>query len=129
MQQNPKVVLPTRSIPPPIISILRLLIVRLLILLHFSALAHILRLLGIVKVASVRVPGSWRLVPNWPGWRNVRDWGGWRITDHTISEVIVTTFGVVVFLFIQFRSVYPFHVLTILPNIFRERIGYSIPIV
>jgi hypothetical protein len=118
-----------RSIPPPIISILRLLIVRLLILLHFSPLVRILRLLDMVKVASVRGPGSRRLVCNWPAWRIVRDFRGWRITDCTTSVVVVTTFEVVVFMFIQFQSVYPFHVFTILPNILWERIGYSIPIV
>jgi hypothetical protein len=88
-----------------------------------------LKLLGIVKVASVREPGSRRLVRNLPAWRIVRDLGGWKITDPTTSGVVATTYSIVVFMFIQFRSVYPFHVFTILPNIFRERIGYWILIV
>jgi hypothetical protein len=105
-----------RSIPPPIIFILRLLSLRLLILLHFSPMARMLRLLGIIEVASIGGPGIWRLVSNWPVQRI--DWGlsWWRITDHTTFGVVITTFKVVVFMFIQF------HVFTILPNIFGEMI-------
>jgi hypothetical protein len=101
----------------------------LLILLYFSSLACILRLLGIVKFTSFLGPRSRKLVCNWPAWTIVRDSGGWSITDRTTSGVVVTTFVVVVFMFIQFRSVYPFNVFTILPNIFGARIGYFILIV
>jgi hypothetical protein len=107
--------------PPSIIFIFRFLIIRHLILPGLFPMARIQRLrMGIINVVGVPGPISQRFVHNWPSWRIVRGLSRWMIMDNIASREMVITFGVVFFMLLQFRSVYLFHVFTILPNIFGD---------